>query len=68
MNDEEMIASQGRTIMENEEHLRDLKRAGMKAIEHIVGVGGPLHDNALHYTQEQLAVFHRIMTELEDAT
>jgi hypothetical protein len=65
MRDVELIARQAKRIEELQDEVSDLKDRIYKAISHMICIGGPLNDNVLHFTQEQRAVFHRIMGELE---
>ncbi len=47
--------------IENERLRRNIKNA----INHIVCIGGPLNDNKLGYTREQMGTFQRILDALE---
>jgi len=60
MNDEEIIARQARKIENLERRVADLERAKNEARLHIYGIGGPLNDNKLRYSREQMATFFRI--------
>ena len=64
MNDDEIISHQARTIIELTEQLKDLKERIRQAHLHIICIGGPLNDNKLGYSKEQLVTFHRIEQEL----
>jgi len=66
MTEAELIARQAKQIAELEEHVSDLTLRTNRAILHIVCIGGPLNDNKLQFTNEQLKVFSSILAELED--
>lgn len=65
MTNDEVIARQARQIMELCDDVAMLKDCRLKAISHIVCVGGPLNDNKQHFTHEQQKVFQAILNELE---
>jgi len=65
MDDTEMIATQAKRIVKMSEDLSDLRSRIRKAKNHIVCVGGPLNDNKLRYSRDQLVTFIRILEELE---
>lgn len=65
MNDEILIAQQARKIAELEEILKDFNDARDKIRIIIYCVGGPLNDNKLQYTKQQMGDFGRIINELD---
>lgn len=60
MNDEEIIARQARKIEHLERRVTELEEAKNEARRHLYCIGGPLNDNKLGYSKEQLATFFRI--------
>lgn len=66
MNDDELIARQARQIAELEEENEDLTSRIEKAMLHIYCVSGPLNDNKLGYSKEQLVTFQNIADELAE--
>jgi hypothetical protein len=64
MNDEEIILRQARQIAALEEQLEWRKEAMRKIHMEIYGIGGPLNDNLLNYSKEQMMPFFRIGREL----
>ncbi len=65
MSDDEVIARQAKKILELTDELAELRKSVSKAICHIVCVGGPLNDNKLKFSGQQLTVFQAILNELE---
>ena len=64
--DDEVIARQARRIMELEDAVRQFQE-GCEAIRmRLICIGGPLNDNVLFYSKEQLAIFFRIQDTLND--
>jgi hypothetical protein len=66
MTDAELIARQAKQVEELRDEVADLKERAHKARMHIYCIGGPLNDNLLGYTREQMVVFDRIAKELGD--
>lgn len=63
---EEVIAEQARRLMSYEKSEADYK-ARLRAIRMIIiGVGGPLNDNKLHYTNAQLHTFGKILEQTDE--
>jgi hypothetical protein len=65
MNDEILIAQQARKIAEIEEILASYHNAREKIRMIIYCIGGPLNDNKLQYTKQQMVDFGRIINELD---
>lgn len=65
MTDAELIARQAKYLEELRDKNRDLKERARKAKLHIVCIGGPLNDNKLQFTREQMGTFQRILDALE---
>jgi hypothetical protein len=61
MTDAELIARQAKLIEEMRDKIAELHEGIRKACLHIVCIGGPLNDNKLHYSKEQLVIFQRIL-------
>lgn len=65
LTERETIARQAMRLealeIENERLRRNIKNA----INHIVCIGGPLNDNKLGYSKQQMVTFWRIKEELE---
>ena len=59
--DADADASRPALELENERLRRNIKNA----INHIVCIGGPLNDNKLGYSKQQMVTFWRIKEELE---
>ena len=66
MTEAELIARQAKQLEELREEVAELKDRARKARLHIYCVGGPLNDNKLGYTREQMVTFARIADELGD--
>lgn len=64
MTDAELIARQARKIEELKDELADLKERARRARLHIYCIGGPLNDNKLGYTREQMVTFALIADDL----
>lgn len=58
--DDSTIARQARTIEILEDRVAELEKAVKDAQLHIICIGGPLNDNKLGYTKEQMVTFFRI--------
>lgn len=66
MTDADLIARQAKQIEELRDENRNLKeRIGLARLR-IYGIGGPLNDNKLGYTLEQMVTFARIADDLGD--
>lgn len=65
MTDDEIISLQAKEIIELRHELEKMKGAISRAIRHMVCIGGPLNDNKLRYSPQQLVTFQRILYELE---
>lgn len=63
MTDGELIAKQAREIAELREYREGAQEAFKTIVNNCVCIGGPLNDNFLRYSKEQLAVFYRIEGE-----
>lgn len=66
MSDSELIARQAKQIEELKDENTDLKNRIKNARMHIYCIGGPLNDNKLVYSNDQLATFSEILKELEE--
>lgn len=66
MTDAELIARQAKQIEELSDEVNAMKEGAAKVAMEIYGVGGPLNDNVMGYTKQQLAPFHRIAVALGD--
>lgn len=66
MTEAELIARQAKQLEELREEVAELKDRARKARLHIYCIGGPLNDNKLGYTLEQMVTFARIADELGD--
>ena len=64
MENDELVARQARRIAELEDESALYHAASTAIRRYIVGVGGPLNDNKLGYTNEQLSTFHAILATL----
>jgi hypothetical protein len=65
MNEQDVIARQAVKIERLEAENERLSNNILRATSHIVCIGGPLNDNKLSYSKEQLYTFWRIKGELE---
>ena len=65
MTTEELIARQAKQIEELRDENAELKERARKARLHIYCIGGPLNDNKLGYTKDQLVTFQEILWALE---
>lgn len=63
--DIEMIARQAKQLAKLEDINTQLKACVGSAIAQMYSVGGPLNDNFLKYSEEQLKTFHQISKCLE---
>jgi hypothetical protein len=66
VNDSLLIAQQARKIAELKETVTRLKEAIDSVRNNLYCIGGPLNDNKLGYTKEQLAPFFRIANLTEE--
>lgn len=66
MNDKLIIARQANELYELSDRVEKLEERISDAKKHMVCIGGPLNDNRLQFTHEQLQIFQKIMLELED--
>ena len=66
MTEAELIARQAKQLEELRDEVADLKERTKRARLHIYCIGGPLNDNNLGYTREQMVTFARIADELGD--
>jgi hypothetical protein len=64
MTDEQLIAQQAKRIAELEEELALRNEAEREIHMEIYGIGGPLNDNKLGYTKDQMVPFARIADRL----
>lgn len=60
----ELIGKQAARIEALTLEVEDLRNRIHRASSHIYCIGGPLNDNKLGYSKEQLATFFRISQEL----
>lgn len=65
MNEHEVMARQAVKLERLEAENAHLKDNITRARRIIICIGGPLNDNKLAYSKEQLYPFHRIKEELE---
>lgn len=65
MNDLEVIARQAVKLERLEAENAHLKSCISRARLHIICIGGPLNDNKLCYSREQMVTFFRIKEELD---
>lgn len=66
MTEIEVIARQAKRIEELRDEVEDLKECRRRARSLIYGIGGPLNDNKLGYSKQQMVTFDRIAEELGD--
>jgi hypothetical protein len=66
MTEAELIARRAKQLEELRDEVAGLKERARRARLHIYCVGGPLNDNKLGYTREQMVTFARIADELGD--
>jgi hypothetical protein len=64
VNDSELIAQQARRIADLQERLMDFEEAADTIRNVVYCIGGPLNDNKLGYTREQMINFDRIVKAL----
>jgi len=62
----DLIAQQAREIAALREEVEDRTKRMRSARRCIVCIGGPLNDNRLRYTPEQMFEWHRVLNYLED--
>lgn len=56
----ETIAAQARELVALRKEVEELRRRQTEIRSHLYCIGGPLNDNVLGYTKQQLAVLFRI--------
>lgn len=61
MTDDELIAKQARQIANLEEQVRDYRDSAKRVVNLIYAIGGPLNDNKLGYTKEQMLDWTRVI-------
>lgn len=66
MTDDELIAKQARLIAELTEAVAAYGEAERNIHAIIYGIGGPLNDNKLGYSKEQMLTFLRIAEQLTE--
>lgn len=66
MKEAELIARQSKQLEELRDEVADLKERARRARLHIYCIGGPLNDNKLGYSNQQMVTFARIADELGD--
>lgn len=64
MTDMKLIARQAKDIAELRERVTAYEQSAMRIRLMLVCIGGPLNDNKLRYTPEQLVIFARIEDEV----
>ncbi len=64
MDEVELIARQAKQIEELRDQVADLKARAKRAASHIYCIGGPLNDNRLGYSRQQMVTFSLIADEL----
>ena len=64
MDEVELIARQAKQIEELRDKVADLKARAERATAHIYCIGGPLNDNKLNYSKQQMVTFSLIAEEL----
>lgn len=65
MTDMELISRQAREIAELQDRVTAYEQSARRIHMMLVCIGGPLNDNKLHYTPEQLVVFAKIEDEVK---
>jgi hypothetical protein len=65
MTDDELIAKQTRQIANLEEQVRDYRDSAKRVVSLIYGIGGPLNDNKLGYTKDQMLDWTRVIGYIE---
>ena len=60
-----LIARQALKLAALQEDVEELRERISCATLRIICIGGPLNDNKLHYSKEQLVTFQRILNDLE---
>ena len=66
MTESDLIARQAKQLEELRDEVSDLKERARRARLHIYCIGGPLNDNKLGYSKQQMVTFYRIAEELGD--
>lgn len=64
MSEQELIARQAMKLERLEAENEQLRFSILRARRHITCIGGPLNDNSLGYSKEQLSTFRMIESEL----
>lgn len=65
MTQDELIAKQALQLAEQAEKIADYEDRLRHIQMALFCIGGPLNDNVLGYSKEQLVTFHRISKEVE---
>mgnify|MGYP001331163784 CR=1 FL=1 len=65
MTNEELIARQAKQLEELRDENANLKECARKVKAIIYCIGGPLNDNVMGYTKNQMTTFFEIVEELE---
>lgn len=65
MTKNETIARLARRVEKQRQQLKYHRGAAKQIYMQIYGIGGPLNDNKLKYTKEQLLIFQQIARELD---
>lgn len=61
MTNDQLIARQAKQLEELKDDVADLSNRLKQIRLNIICIGGPLNDNKLHYSHEQLRVFSKIL-------
>lgn len=64
MTKDQVIAAQAKQLYKFRREAKRRKEAMRRARIFMIGIGGPLNDNKLGFTKEQLRVFDQINAEL----
>ena len=65
MTDDELIANQARQIANLNEQVRNYRDSAKRVVSLIYGIGGPLNDNKLGYTKEQILDWFKVIGYIE---
>ncbi len=65
MTNDELIARQAKKIEELQDTIEDYEETIRNVMNAMVCIGGPLNDNKLGYTKEQLRIFHGMYAMLD---
>lgn len=63
--DDELIAQQARENAALQQQLKESRAAVTRARSRIICIGGPLNDNKLGYSKDQLVTFAQILNDLD---